>query len=81
MSRVAQAPYKRSFSYTNEVEEEDDISVRILGLAYSTDPKEASFAAVIDQDGAVVEYQRLPNFFLKRINNDNHPKVAASHCH
>ncbi|KAH7696935.1 SH2 domain-containing protein, partial [Aphelenchoides avenae] len=81
MARVAQAPYRREFTYRNEVEEEgepEEATVRIMGLAYSTDPKEASFAAVIDQDGTMKrdEYQRLPNFFMKaNRNNPTHPKT------
>ncbi|GIX89466.1 transcription elongation factor SPT6 [Caerostris darwini] len=52
-----------------QVEDEDDFDiregVRVLSIAYSTDRDVPAFCALLDGDGEVVEYLRLP-YLLKR---------------
>uniref|UniRef100_A0A0K0DMN9 Suppressor of Ty 6 homolog n=1 Tax=Angiostrongylus cantonensis TaxID=6313 RepID=A0A0K0DMN9_ANGCA len=36
--------------------------VRVMGIAYSTDFNEASFGALVDQDGDVIDYCRMVHF-------------------
>lgn len=64
--------YKPLFRYINDDEgnETEDNGARILTICYSSDQAEASFAAVIDQDGSFLDHQRLVHFF-KRANLKN----------
>jgi transcription elongation factor SPT6 len=70
MERVAQAPYTKEFTYANEDEEEE--GVRIMGVVYSSDPNEAAFAVVIDENGGVVDHQRFPHLYKRISRNDPH---------
>lgn len=64
--------YKPLFRYINDDEDNelDDNGVRVLSISYSSDQAEASFAAIIDQDGSVLDHQRLVHFF-KRATSKN----------
>ncbi|KAJ1367194.1 hypothetical protein KIN20_028058 [Parelaphostrongylus tenuis] len=47
-------------------DEDDDVTrqgeVRVMAIAYSTDFNEASFGAIVDQDGDVIDYCRMVHF-------------------
>lgn len=62
--------YKPTFRYINDDEEETENGVRVMSICYSSDMTDATFALIIDQDGVVLEHQRLKNF-TKRINSRN----------
>jgi len=57
------------------VDEDDDDwdtskGIRVMGLAYSPDHEQASFACILSPDGEVVDHLRLP-YIMKRPFNDD----------
>lgn len=70
LNMLSTESYKPLFRYINDDNEAEDSGVRVMTICYSSDMTEASFALVIDQDGTVLDHQRLVHFF-KRANSKN----------
>jgi hypothetical protein len=60
--------YKPRFGYQNEDDDFQDAGVRIMAICYSSDKTEASFTVIIDENGVVLDHQRLVNF-TRRLNS------------
>lgn len=73
-NKLCTESFKPTFHYINDDEEETENSVRVMSICYSDDMTDATFALIIDQDGVVIEHQRLKNF-TKRINSRNATEV------
>lgn len=61
--------------YKPEVDEDDDDwdtskGIRVMGLTYSPDHEQASFACILSPDGEVLDHLRLP-YIMKRPFNDD----------
>lgn len=69
--------YKPTFRYMNDTEDEisEDVGVRVMSICYSSDQADASFALVVDQDGAVLEHQRLVH--LTKMQGSRNPHESA----
>ena len=59
------APYAPPNTVTDDEDFYINEGVRVLGFAFSTDMEESCFAALIDGDGEVIEYLRLPHFMMR----------------
>ena len=60
------APYQAEQNLEDDEEEIDNLNgIRVMAVAFSSARDEAAFAVVIDRDGAVTDYIRLPHL-LKR---------------
>lgn len=67
------APFR--MSNDENVTSISDAGVRVLSLAYSTDPEDASYAVVLNAEGQVLDFIRLPNLMLReRFSPDNRIK-------
>uniref|UniRef100_A0A1I7XT04 Suppressor of Ty 6 homolog n=1 Tax=Heterorhabditis bacteriophora TaxID=37862 RepID=A0A1I7XT04_HETBA len=78
-TRLETAAYRPS---EEELEDEDeDITrhgeVRVLAIAYSTEMDEASFAALVDQDGAVIDYCRLVHFVKRSFGQGQNQRLKV----
>lgn len=68
------APYTVHFNDDDDYDDwETTKGVRILGIAYDENSKQASFCALLNPDGEVSNYLRLPNL-LKRKNSYYEPE-------
>lgn len=45
--------------------------IRVMGLAYSPDHEQASFASILSPDGEVLDHLRLPYIMKRAFNNDD----------
>ncbi|CAF1045570.1 unnamed protein product [Rotaria sp. Silwood1] len=57
------APYR--LSNDENVTSISDAGVRVLSIAYSTDPDDVSFAVILSSEGQVLDFIRLPNLMLR----------------
>lgn len=64
------APYTVNFSDEDDYDWETNKGVRVLGLAYDEDMTQAGFCVLVNPDGEVTDYLRLPNI-LRRKNAYN----------
>ncbi|PAV58988.1 hypothetical protein WR25_12833 [Diploscapter pachys] len=67
-----------SFVPSDEILEEDteDLKrkgeIRVMAIVYSTDPKEASFGALVNEDGVVTEFIKLQHFTKRKFGPPDH---------
>lgn len=54
----------------NDYEWETSKGIRVLGIAYVPDYTQAGFCAVINHDGEVTDYLRLPHILKRKISNN-----------
>ncbi|CAF1187488.1 unnamed protein product [Rotaria sordida] len=67
------APYR--LSNDENVTSISDAGVRVLSIAYSTDPDDVSYAVILSSEGQVMDFIRLPNLMLKEnYSTDNRIK-------
>jgi len=67
------APYR--LSNDENVTSISDAGVRVLSIAYSTDPDDVSYAVILSSDGQVMDFIRLPNLMLRdNYSTDNRIK-------
>lgn len=76
---IKSAPYSVQFNDEDDDEWDTSKGVRILGISYEDDNKQAAFGALLAPDGEVSNFMRLPSI-LKRKNshfeNEKHAKLA-----
>nr|KAG5690166.1 hypothetical protein BaRGS_013623 [Batillaria attramentaria] len=61
------APYQAEQQLDDDYDDDDSGSgVRVLGIAYSSDKDTSAFGALIDGDGLVSDFVRLPYFTYRR---------------
>lgn len=65
---IKTAPYNVNFNDEDDDEWHTSKGVRIFGIAYDDDPTQAAFGALINSEGEVTDFLRLPNL-LKRKNS------------
>jgi transcription elongation factor SPT6 len=67
------APYR--LSNDENVTSISDAGVRVMSIAYSTDPDDVSFAVILSSEGQVMDFIRLPNLMLRdHYSTDNRMK-------
>lgn len=65
------APYEAADIFDeNDYEWETSKGIRVMGLAYVPDFSQAAFGVIVNHDGEVTDYLRLPHI-LKRKNSNN----------
>ncbi|CAF3613558.1 unnamed protein product, partial [Rotaria sp. Silwood2] len=57
------APYR--LSNDENVTSISDAGVRVLSIAYSTDPDDVSYGVILSSEGQVMDFIRLPNLMLR----------------
>lgn len=57
------APYR--LSNDENVTSISEVGVRVLSIAYATDPDDVSFAVILNNEGQVMDFIRLPNLMLR----------------
>jgi transcription elongation factor SPT6 len=72
--------------YKPEIDEDDDDwdaskGIRVMGLAYSPDHEQASFACILSPDGEVQDHLRLPYIMKRAFNDDVKAKRNADFNH
>lgn len=60
------APYTANFADEDDDDWDTTKGVRVLGLAYHEDLTQAGFCAMVNPDGEVTDYLRLPNILRKK---------------
>lgn len=63
---IKPAPYSVNFPDEDDDDWETTKGVRICGFAFDDDPSQAAFCAIINTDGEVTDYLRLPKFTSRR---------------
>jgi transcription elongation factor SPT6 len=67
------APFR--LSNDENVTSISDAGVRVLSIAYSTDPDDVSYAVILSSEGQVMDFIRLPNLMLRdNYSTDNRIK-------
>lgn len=78
---IEPAPYTTSFPDEDDDDWETTKGVRVMGIAFDDDPSQAAFAALINTDGEVTDYLRLPKFTSRRgkftADEEKEPDTAA----
>lgn len=59
----------------NDYEWETSKGIRVLGLAYVPDFTQAAFCALINHDGEVTDYLRLPHILKRKMSNNKDDKA------
>lgn len=75
-------PRPYSITFPDEDDDWDTTKgVRIMGIAYDDDPSQAAFCAMINPDGEVTDYLKLPKFTSRRgkftADEEKEPDTAA----
>ena len=67
------APYR--LSNDENVTSISDVGLRVLSIVYATDPDDVSFAVILNAEGQVMDFLRLPNLMLRdQYSTDNRLK-------
>merc|ERR1719318_145865 len=63
---ISPAPYTSDFSAEDEDDWDCSDGCRVMGIAYSDDQEDASYAALISQEGELTEFIKLGWFTVRR---------------
>ncbi|GAB0093481.1 Transcription elongation factor SPT6 [Sergentomyia squamirostris] len=72
------APYSVDFQEEDDYEWESAKGIRIMGVAYCQDPDISAFAAIINPDGEVTDYLRLPHLLKSKNSHWNDDKTLKA---
>lgn len=73
---IKTAPYDVGDSFDeNDYEWETSKGIRVMGLAYVPDFAQAAFCAMINHDGEVTDYLRLPHILKRKLSNNKDDKA------
>ena len=72
---IKTAPYDVGDNFDeNDYEWETSKGIRVFGIAYVPDHSQAAFGAIINHDGEVTDYLRLPNILKRKLSNHRDEK-------
>lgn len=78
---IKPAPYSVSFPEEDDDDWETNKGVRVMGIAFDDDFSQAAFGALINAEGEVTDYIRLPKFTSRRgkftADEEKEPDTAA----
>lgn len=73
---IKTAPYDVGDNFDeNDYEWETSKGIRVMGLAYVLDFNQAAFAAIVNHDGEVTDYLRLPHILKRKLSHNPDEKA------